>query len=55
MALMHSLTADTTQTDAKAFIGFLDQQATVDVKRKVVVEHYGSQIEAMYAGKSAPS
>ncbi len=27
----------------------------LDVKRKVVTDHYGNQIEAMYAGKSAPS
>lgn len=35
MALRGTLTADTTQVDAKAFAGFLDQQSAVDAGRKV--------------------
>jgi carboxymethylenebutenolidase len=35
MALKNSLNADTTQVDAKAFIGFIDQQKATDTKRKV--------------------
>lgn len=35
MALRASLTAETAQADAKAFVAFLDQQPAVDKKRKV--------------------
>ncbi|MDY6983011.1 MAG: dienelactone hydrolase family protein [Pseudomonadota bacterium] len=35
MGLMGSLTAETNVTDAKAFVGWLDQQSSVDTSRKV--------------------
>ena len=40
LQLMHTLTADTAQADATAFVEFLDQQAAVDVKRKVGTTGY---------------
>ncbi|MEY4642037.1 MAG: hypothetical protein RLZZ227_2031 [Pseudomonadota bacterium] len=35
MGLMGALTAETNNTDARAFVGWLDQQASVDTSRKV--------------------
>jgi carboxymethylenebutenolidase len=35
MALHDTLTADTSQVDAKAFVAFLDRQAAVDTRRKL--------------------
>lgn len=40
MALRNSLTADTAQTDAKAFVSFLDQQPSVDTHRKIGTTGY---------------
>ena len=40
MALMHSLNAQTTETDAKAFVGFLDSQSATDTKKKVGTTGY---------------
>jgi len=40
MALMGSLTPDTALTDAKAFVPFLDGQASVDKKRKMGATGY---------------
>ena len=40
MALRGTLSADTAQVDAKAFIGFLDRQAPVDSKRKIATAGY---------------
>lgn len=40
MALKSSLTAETAQVDAKAFIGFLDQQGATDPKRKIGTSGY---------------
>lgn len=40
MTLMHSLNAQTTETDAKAFVGFLDQQSAVDTKKKIGTTGY---------------
>ncbi|MGH8445298.1 MAG: dienelactone hydrolase family protein, partial [Solimonas sp.] len=40
MALMGSLTPDTTTVDAKAFVAFLDQQSAVDTKRKIGTTGY---------------
>lgn len=39
-ALRATLNADTTQTDAKAFAAFLDQQSAVDTKRKIGTAGY---------------
>jgi carboxymethylenebutenolidase len=40
MGLMHSLTSETTLTDAKAFVSFLDSQPSVDKKRKLATTGY---------------
>ena len=40
MALYNSLNADTTLTDAKAFVPWLDAQAAVDKKRKIGTTGY---------------
>lgn len=40
MGLAGSLTAETAVTDAKAFVGFLDQQHAVDKKRKIGTTGY---------------
>lgn len=40
MTLKGSLNADTALVDAKAFVGFLDQQAAVDTKRKIGTAGY---------------
>jgi carboxymethylenebutenolidase len=40
MSLMHSLTPETTLTDAKAFVAFLDSQPSVDKKRKLGTTGY---------------
>src|SRR6516225_1398901 len=40
MALMHSLTAETAATDAKAFTAWLDQQPSVDKARKIGTTGY---------------
>ena len=40
MKLKDSLSAETTQTDAGAFVGFLDRQAAVDAKRKLGTTGY---------------
>ncbi|MDP3857545.1 MAG: dienelactone hydrolase family protein [Stagnimonas sp.] len=40
MTLKGSLNADTALVDAKAFVGFLDQQAAVDTKRKIGAAGY---------------
>ncbi len=40
MAMMHSLNATTSQTDARAFIPYLDQRPSVDRKRKLGTSGY---------------
>jgi carboxymethylenebutenolidase len=40
MGMMQSLTPTTQQTDARAFIPFLDQQASIDRKRKLATTGY---------------
>jgi len=40
MGLAHSLTPDTATTDAKAFVGWLDQQSVVSKERKMGVTGY---------------
>jgi carboxymethylenebutenolidase len=40
MALKNSLSADTTQADARAFVGFMDQQKATDTGRKVGTSGY---------------
>ncbi len=40
MALRDTLTADTAQADAQAFVAFLDQQEAVDTKRKIGTAGY---------------
>ena len=40
MKLKDTLTPETTQTDAKAFVGFLDQQSATDPKRKIGTTGY---------------
>ena len=40
LGLMHSLTVETTLTDAKAFVSFLDSQSSVDKRRKLATTGY---------------
>lgn len=40
LALLASLNAETAQTDARAFVAFLDQQASVDTKRRIATTGY---------------
>jgi carboxymethylenebutenolidase len=40
MSLMHTLSAETAVTDAKAFVSYLDSQPSVDKKRKIATTGY---------------
>lgn len=55
MALRATLSADTAQVDAKAFIGWLDQQAAVDTKHKLATTGYcmGGPL-VMYTAAAVP-